>query len=108
MKRSRGATPPTLQIMKKILAAAATACLSYASITGTPQSANAATGRCYETESGATVCILGVWSSKSGPNHKIVQSSINGSIDYDEVYCNPNYRNAYKPNMWGIACYEFN
>ena len=94
--------------MKKIFAAAATACLSYASIAGTLKPAEAATGRCYENTAGTTVCILGVWYSKSGANYKIVQSSINGSIGYNEVYCDPGLRNSYKSNMWGIACYEFN
>ena len=70
-------------------------------------SAKAANAHCYDTETNATVCILSVRNHKTNPTLKLVKSSINGNVSVQEVYCNPAYRNNYKPNMYGIACYEY-
>ena len=87
-------------------ALAATAAVAVTSLFTNVGSANAASGYCYTTETGGDVCITRV--VQTGAHTKRVWSVVDGDYSVDDVYCNPAYRNNYKDNMWGIACYEFN
>ena len=82
----------------------ATAAIAATSIFA-PAAVEARGSYCYVNNSGSDVCILGVW--RDGGNYKVVKSAINGSVDFDRVYCNPAHRYNYKQNMYGIACFEF-
>ena len=66
--------------------------------------ADAASGYCYNTNTGGNVCITRV--VQTGPNTKRVWSVVDGHYDVDDVYCNPAHRYNYKNNMYGIA-FEF-
>ena len=74
-----------------------------------PNSSQAATSKCYQTDSNATVCIHSVRWNRSNPNYRQVSSTVNGgSYAVHNVTCNPRHRYNYKANMYGIACFQFN
>lgn len=73
----------------------------------TVQKASAASSYCYETETGADVCVLAVRRHKTDYTLRLVKYAVNGQVATSEVYCDPALANNYKENLWGIACYQF-
>ena len=74
-----------------------------------PNSSQAATSKCYQTDSNATVCIHSVRYNRSNPNYRQVTSTVNGGgYAVHNVICHPHHRYNYKANMYGIACFQFN
>ena len=92
----------------KFLASLASVAVALPLIGAAPQKAEAATSYCYQNVSNASVCVLAVHSHKTNPYKKLVKSSVNGQVTWDQVLCNPAHRSNYKRNLWGIACFEFN
>jgi len=90
-------------MFKTLIASAALAATSLVA----PAAVEARTSHCYETVRGADVCILSVQRHKSSPYVRLVKSSVDGHVSYDQVTCNPAHRHNYKENMAGIACFQF-